>query len=181
LLPLRKSEILMVNRIVKIVLAVALLAMIVWQFSVGNIGNGIMLILLLSLVVLSIFKDERILWAFYQLRKQKPQKAQAVLAKIKRPELLIGSQEAYYYYLTGLVESQLNSLTRAEKFFRKALNMGLRMKHDQAMAKLNLAGICMSKRKKREATTLLAEAKKLDKHKMLADQIKMLQQQLKRI
>lgn len=171
----------MVNRVVKIVLTALFLGLTVWQFYMGNIGNGIMFTLLMGLVVLSIFKDERVLWAFFQLRRQKPEKAQAVLTKIKRPELLIGSQEAYYYYLTGLVESQLNSLTKAEKFFRKALNMGLRMKHDQAMAKLNLAGICMSKRKKREATTLLAEAKKLDKHKMLTDQIKMLQQQLKRI
>jgi len=171
----------MVNRIVKIVLIIAFLGLAVWQFYLVNIGTGILFVLLMSLVVLSIFKDERILWAFYHLRKQKPEKAQKVLAKIKQPELLIKSQEAYYYYLTGLIESQLNSLTRAEKYFRKALNMGLRMKHDQAMAKLNLAGICMSKRKKREATTLLAEAKKLDKHKLLSDQIKMLQQQLKRI
>lgn len=171
----------MVNRIVKIGLVVVFTGLAVWQFYYGNIGNGIMLVLLLGLVVLSIFKDERVLWAFFQLRRQKPEKAQAILSKINRPDLLIGSQEAYYYYLLGLVESQLNSLTKAEKFFRKALNLGLRMKHDQAMAKLNLAGICMSKRKKREATTLLAEAKKLDKHKLLTDQIKMLQQQLKRI
>lgn len=171
----------MINRIVKIVFSAAFLGLSVWQFSMGNIGNGIMWILLMGLVILLLFKDERVLWAFFQLRRQKPEKAQKILARIKRPDLLLGSQEAYYYYLWGLVESQLNSLTKAEKFFRKALNMGLRMKHDQAMAKLNLAGICMSKRKKREATTLLAEAKKLDKHKILSDQIKMLQQQLKRI
>lgn len=171
----------MVNRIVKIALIVAFLGLTVWQFTLGNIGNGILFILLLGLVVLSVFKDERILWAFLQLRRQKPEKARSALQKIKQPEMLFKSQQAYYYYLLGLVESQLSSLTSAEKYFRKALNMGLRMKHDQAMAKLNLAGICMSKRKKREATTLLAEAKKLDKHKMLADQIKMLQQQLKRI
>lgn len=181
LLPLRKLLMTMVNRIVKITLAVLFLALTVWNFYLGNIGYGILFVLFLGLVILSIFKDERVLWAFFQLRRQKPAKAQSVLASIKRPDLLIGSQEAYYYYLLGLVESQLNSLTKAEKFFRKALNMGLRMKHDRAMAKLNLAGICMSKRKKREATTLLAEAKKLDKHKMLTDQIKMLQQQLKRI
>lgn len=171
----------MLNRIVKIVLIVAFLGLSVWQFIGGHIGNGIMLVLLMGLVILTVFKDERVLWAFFQLRRQKPEKAQKILARIKKPELLVGKQEAYYYYLWGLVESQLNSLTKAEKFFRKALNMGLRMKHDQAMAKLNLAGICMSKRKKREATTLLAEAKKLDKHNMLDDQIKMLKQQLKRI
>ena len=55
------------------------------------------------------------------------------------------------------------------------------MKHDMAMAKMSLAGIMMQKRRKREATLLLAEAKKLDKHGMLTDQVKMMQQQMKRI
>ena len=35
------------------------------------------------------------------------------------------------------------------------------MDHDLAMAKLSLAGILIQKRRKREATTLLNEAKKL--------------------
>jgi hypothetical protein len=39
----------------------------------------------------------------------------------------------------------------------------------------------MQKRRKREATTLLQEAKKLDKQNMLAEQIKMMSQQLKKI
>ena len=39
----------------------------------------------------------------------------------------------------------------------------------------------MQKRRKREATTLLSEAKKLDKNNMLNEQIRMMQQQLKRI
>lgn len=140
-----------------------------------------MFIFLIGLVVLFIFKDERILWAFYQLRKNRPEKTREILDKIKRPDLLVKSQEGYYYYLLGLVESQVNSLTKAEKFFKRALSIGLRMDHDKAMAKLNLAGICLAKRKKREAVQLLAEAKKLDKHKMLSDQIKMIQEQLKRI
>jgi hypothetical protein len=41
-----------------------------------------------------------------------------------------------------------------------------------AMAKLNLAGIAMSKNRKREAQILLTEAKKLDKHNMLDNQIR---------
>ena len=55
------------------------------------------------------------------------------------------------------------------------------MDFDLAMVKLSLAGIMMQKRKKREAQELLSDAKKLDKQKMLTDQIKMLQQQLKKI
>ena len=55
------------------------------------------------------------------------------------------------------------------------------MNHDLAMAKLQLAGVAMTKRRKREATNLIAEAKKLDKHGMLKEQIQMLKQQMKKI
>ena len=103
------------------------------------------------------------------------------LNKIKNPESsLTKKQVGYYNYLFGIIYSQKN-LTQAEKFFKKAISIGLSMDHDLAMAKLSLAGILIQKRRKREATTLLNEAKKLDKQKMLIDQIKMMQQQMKRI
>ena len=76
--------------------------------------------------------------------------------------------------------SQTN-ITKAEKYFRRAIKLGLAMDQDLAMAKLNLAGIAMTKRRKREATMLLSEAKKLDKHNMMTDQIRMMKQQLKKI
>lgn len=103
------------------------------------------------------------------------------LDKIKDPEkALTQKQQGYYWYLHGLMVSQSN-ITQAEKHFRKAIRLGLSMDHDLAMAKLNLAGIAMTKRRKREATMLLAEAKKLDKHGMMADQIRMMKDQMKRI
>ena len=55
------------------------------------------------------------------------------------------------------------------------------MSHDIAMAKLSLAGIMMQKRRKREAQSLLSEAKSFDKHNMLSAQIKLMQEQMKRI
>lgn len=76
--------------------------------------------------------------------------------------------------------SQTN-LNQAEKFFKKAISLGLSMDQDLALAKLNLAGIAMSRRRKLEATNLLNEAKKLDKHNMLKDQIAMMKEQLKKI
>ena len=54
------------------------------------------------------------------------------------------------------------------------------MDQDMAMAKLNLAGIAMTKNRKMEATNLLNEAKKLDKQNMLKEQITMMKQQLKK-
>lgn len=74
--------------------------------------------------------------------------------------------------------SQTN-MNEAEKYFKNAINFGLSMDHDLAMAKLNLAGIAFSKRRKQEAQKLLGEAQKLDKRGMLDDQIKMMKQQMK--
>ena len=55
------------------------------------------------------------------------------------------------------------------------------MDQDLALAKLQLAGIALTKRRKIEATKLMNEAKKLDKQNMLKDQLKMMKDQLKRI
>lgn len=171
----------MINRVIKIIIALALFAYSIYQFYEGNIGEGIGLIFLVAIVVLLIFRNEHIMLAFWFLRKNKLEKASKALSRVKHPEQLLKKQEAYYYYLTGLIESQLNGVGKSEKYFKRALSIGLRMNQDKAVAKLNLAAIAMYKRRKREATTLLSEVKKLDKHNMLADQIKQLQQQMKKV
>lgn len=170
----------MYNKEIKVALALIILACSIFLFNSGEIGYGIVVLIIMGLVILSIFKDERIVKAFYHLRKNDMQKAASTLSKIKHPEKLIRSQEAYYYYLNGLILSQ-TQMNQSERFFKKALSIGLRTDTDKAVAKLNLAGVAMSRRKKREATTLITEAKKLDKHNMLDEQLKMMKQQLKRI
>ncbi len=171
----------MFSKYIKLVIAVGIVAAAVFQFVDENIMNGIMLLLLAGVFVFFYYKNEFLLLAFLQIRKQNFPGAQKWLAYIKNPSsALIKSQEAYYYFLQGLMLTQ-TSMTKAEKLFKKALNLGLSMDHDIAMAKLNLAGVAMHKRRKREATTLLNEAKKLDKHGMLGDQIKMMKDQMKKM
>lgn len=171
----------MLNRIIKYVLIAVSFGWTVYQFYLGHIGNGILFVFITALLVLSLFRHELVMLAFVQLRRGKFDKAARTLARIKRPDLLIKTQEAYYFYLLGLIESQTNSPIKAEKYFRKALGLGLRMKTDQAVAKLSLAGIAVMKRKKREAINLLNDVKKLDKNKLLEDQVKMISTQMKRI
>lgn len=171
----------MINRILKIVIASILFIYSIYQFYEGNIWSGIGLILLIGIVILFIFRNEHIMLAFWFLRKNNLPKAGKALSRVKHPDQLLKKQEAYYYYLTGLIESQLQGIGKAEKYFKKALSIGLRMDQDKAVAKLNLAAIAMYKRRKREATMLLSESKKLDKHNMLADQIKQISQQLKKV
>ena len=171
----------MFNKNLKLIIAALILGYSGYQFVEGNIGNGIALILLALIFIFLYFRNEMILLAFLRMRKQDMEGTQKWLDRIKNPEsALITKQQGYYNYLHGILHSQKN-LTQAEKYFKKALKLGLTMDYDVAMAKLSLAGIAMQKRRKREATMLLNEAKKLDKNKMLTDQIKMLQQQMKKI
>jgi hypothetical protein len=170
----------MFNKIIKLILAVLVFAFAIYQFTEDYIANGILLILLSGMFVLLYFKNEMIILAFLRLRKQDFAGTKKWLSKIKNPEAaLTKKQQGYFNYLHGLILSQTN-MTKAEKYFRTAIRLGLSMKHDLAMAKLNLAGIAMTKRRKREAQILLKEAKTLDKHNMLADQIKMMKQQMKK-
>ena len=170
----------MFNKIIKLIIAAGIIAYAVYQFTESNIGNGIMLILLSSIFIFLYFKNEFILLAFLKLRKQDFEGATKWLNMIKNPEAaLVKKQQGYYNYLHGIMVAQSN-MNESERYFKKAIDLGLSMDHDLAMAKLNLAGIAFSKRRKQEATKLLSEATKLDKQGMLSEQIKMMKDNMKR-
>lgn len=170
----------MYNKNIKLVIAALIIAYAIYQFTEGYIGNGIMFILLSTIFVFLYYKNEFILLAFLKLRKQDFAGAKRWLDKIKNPSnALVKKQEGYYNYLHGIMVSQTN-INEAEKYFKKAVSLGLTMDHDLAMAKLNLAGIAFSKRRPQEAKILLSEAQKLDKRNMLTDQIKMMKDSMKK-
>ena len=172
----------MFHKNIKLVLAGLLVAFSIYLFSVGgNIGNGIFILLLSIIPIFLYFKNEFILLAFLKLRSQDFPGAQKWLTYIKNPEAaLIKKQQGYFNYLHGLMVSQTN-LNEAERYFKKAIALGLSMDQDLALAKLQLAGIAMTRRRKMEATSLLNQAKKLDKQNMLKDQIKMKKDQMKKM
>ncbi|NQX81766.1 MAG: DUF2892 domain-containing protein [Flavobacteriaceae bacterium] len=171
----------MFHKNIKLGLAAATIGWAAFEFYQIHIGNGISILLLSSIFVFFYFKNEFLLLAFMKLRKQDFKGSNKWLSYIKKPEsALIQKQQGYFYYLQGLMLSQTN-MTKSEKLFKKALELGLSMKHDLAMAKLNLAGIALSKRRKREATMYLTEAKKDDKYGMLKEQIAMMKKQMKKI
>ncbi len=171
----------MFHKNIKLILAGIIIITGIWQFTESNIGNGIFLLLLSLIFIFLYFKNEFILLAFLKLRKQDFPGAQKWLAYIKNPEAsLVRKQQGYFQYLHGLMLSQTN-IMQAEKHFKKALELGLSMDTDIAIAKLNLAGVAMTRRRKLEATNLLNEVKKLDKQGLLKDQIKMMKEQMKKI
>ena len=171
----------MFHRKIKLIIAGLIIVTGVWQFTESNIGNGIFLFLLSAIPIFLYFKNEFILLAFLKLRKQDFEGAKKWLAYIKKPEAaLVKKQQGYFNYLHGIMLSQTN-INQSEKYFKKAIAIRLSMDQDLALAKLQLAGIAMTRRRKMEATNLLNEAKKLDKQNMLKDQIKMMKDQMKKM
>jgi tetratricopeptide (TPR) repeat protein len=171
----------MFPKVIKLILAIITTGYAIYQFIDDYIGNGILFVLLSGMFILLYFKNEIIFLAFLRLRKQDFEGTEKWLSRISNIEKnLVRKQQGYYNYLMGIIQSQKN-LTQAEKYFKSALKLGLSMNHDLAMAKMSLAGIYLQKRRKREAQQLLTEAKKLDKHGMLSGQLKMIQQQMKKI
>jgi hypothetical protein len=73
------------------------------------------------------------------------------------PSQLHRSQYGYFHYLQALTLAQDNP-AKVEPLMRKALDYGLNMKQDRAMATLNLAA-ALQKGRKPEAQRLLEEAK----------------------
>ena len=171
----------MFHKNIKLFIAAAIIITAIWQFTESEIGNGIFLLLLSLIFIFLYFKNEFILLAFLKLRKQDFDGAKKWLSYIKNPAAaLVTKQQGYYEYLHGLMLSQTN-LLQAEKHFKRAISLGLNMDTDLAVAKLNLAGVALSRRRKIEATNLMNEAKKLDKQGLLKDQIKMMKDQMKKI
>lgn len=168
------------NKYIKIVIAALLiLGGLAMMFFTRNLGWGIVIFLLAALPIFLFFKNEYILLAFWQLRKQNMEKAVTYLDKITNyKSQLHQSQYGYFHYLQGLALAQEHP-TKVEPLMRKALEYGLNMKHDRAMATLNLAAAAISKGRKQEGQKLLEEAKRLDTSGMMTDQIKMMKDQLK--
>ena len=167
------------NKYIKFLIAALIIAAGVYLMMNRNIGWGIVLVLLSAIPIFLFFKNEFILAAFWFLRKQNTGKATHWLSKITNYESqLHKSQFGYFHYLQGLVLAQ-DQPAKVEPLMRKALEFGLNMKHDRAMATLNIAAGAMQKGRRQEAQKLLEEAKKLDSAGMMTEQIKMMRDQMK--
>jgi Tfp pilus assembly protein PilF len=164
------------TRILKIGIATASFAYMVYLFATGYWGQGIGMFFVTALLVLVCLRSMRLVLAFFKLRQQDMEKAKTWLERIKVNHLW-PNQRGYYHFLMGSIEGQKN-MAAAEKHFREALKLGLRYDHDKAMANLNLSALQAGKRKKREAIHFLTEAKKYDTKNMMKNEIKMLNKQI---
>lgn len=168
----------MISLLLKLILSLGSLAYTVYLFSDGSWGWGIFMIFVSAFFTLFIFRNQNIILAALQMRQQNVVKAQKHLSRIKQPQFLMKGQRAYFYYLMALASQQEVKMSQTESLLRKALSIGLKRDHDKAMARINIAAVCMQTGRRREAETLLNEAKKLDTKGMLLEYIKEMKKQM---
>lgn len=169
----------MIGFFIKCALALGSLWATISLFGNGYWGWGIVMILVTAFIGIFFFRHERIILAFYYMRLGNQDKAKHHFNKITAPQFLPKKQRAYVVYMQSVLNAQESGFAKTEQGLRKALAIGLRTSHDNAIARMHLAGVCAQTGRRQEAVQLLAEAKKIDKSGMLKDQISMLQNQLK--
>lgn len=167
----------MIAFIIRSGLAAGLLFLTIFSFYTGHWGWGIVLIPTTIIVGATFIYNENLAFSLNHMRMGNQEKAKKYINRID-PRFLPRRQHAYVLYLQAMFNSQDIGFAKSETMLRRALEMGLRRGHDQAMARLHLAGVCAQTGRRQEALNLLAEAKKLDNSGMMKDQIKMMQAQL---
>jgi len=169
----------MIRFIIKCAIALASLGLTIALFYNGFWGWGIVMILWLVIIGFTFFRDERMILALNAMRSGDTDKAKDKINKITHPQFLLKKQHAYVLFLKAVLGTQDLGFAKSEELLRKAMGMGLRTGQDNAVARMHLAGICAQTGRKKEALTLLAEAKKLDESGAMKEQIVQMQQQLK--
>jgi len=170
----------MISFLVKCILALLSLLYTINLFAHGSWGWAIVMIFVTAFIGIFFFRHERVILAFYHMRSGNQEKARINFNKITFLRVLPKRQRAFVIYMQAVLNSQQTSFSKTEQALRKALSIGLRAKHDKALARMHLAGVCAQTGRVPEAVKLLAEAKKIDTSGMLKDQINSLQSQLKR-
>src|SRR5690606_11489142 len=133
------------NKYIKLVIAILMIAGGIFMITEREYAWGTILIVLSAIPILLFFRNEYILLAFWQMRKQNIEGAKKWMNKITRPESqLVRKQMGYYNYMMGITEAQSN-VNLAEKYMRKALEYGLSLKHDRAKEKRRVAGAVKAK------------------------------------
>ena len=163
----------MLIRLLKILIAAASCAYSIHLFTGGYTGAGIGMVILTILLALMSLRSMRLVMAFVYLRQQKMDDAKKWLGRV-RVNQLWPKQRGYYYFLMGSLTMEQN-MNDAERLLKQALSLGLKHKHDEAAAKLNLAVVASTRRKVGEATKLLNECKRLDEKGAMTKDIKMVE------
>jgi tetratricopeptide (TPR) repeat protein len=140
----------------------------------GATGLGVSAILLVLQVRFGTVQQ-----AMKQLNKGDFNKAAKLLGQIKKPNQLSKLARAYYFFCNGYIHMSRNQFELAKAAFQAALETGLKLETDQAIAQISLANIFAMEGKKAKAKEHLKIAKSLESNDSVADAVAKVESQIK--
>lgn len=143
-----------------------------WNFySSGNMTSTYMVLIGVGLIVWGYFKNGTVYLAFQQLKKENYDKAEQLLGKVSKPELLKKSQKSYYHFTKGFIELNKQKTDSAFEELKSALDLGLRTQNDTSIVTLHLASIELERKNLEEAKGFLNLTKELNHKPNLSPEI----------
>ena len=106
-------------------------------------------------------------------------KCEREINKVKRPDKIPGKLQGYYYFCQGYIHHHHKRQAEAAAAFASALEKGLRMENDQAVAHVSIAHYEASQGKKAQANKHLKAAKELKHNEAVDSAIQQVEQQLR--
>ncbi|RQO31441.1 hypothetical protein DBR32_05625 [Taibaiella sp. KBW10] len=140
------------------------------------------------LLVLATLLSVSLLWGYYKLgtvylalgklRRNQLEEAETIINLNTKPERLMKNRRAYFYYIKAYLAREKDDFSTAKNLFELALDEGLRVEQDKAIALLSLADIAVIKGEKEVARSYLQRMKGLKVQPQLMPQIQQMQQYL---
>lgn len=160
----------------------ALMVLCIVIAIVASVFNFKILLVLATLLSLSL------LWGYYSLgtvylalnrmRRNRLEEAESILNLTTKPQRLIKSRRGYYYFIKAFLAREKDDFSSAKNLFELALDEGISLEQDKAVALLSLADIAVINGNKEAARSYLQRMKGLKVQPQLMPQIRQMQQYL---
>ncbi|WP_257658415.1 tetratricopeptide repeat protein [Parapedobacter lycopersici] len=146
-------------RIVVLLLALLLLIYAIYAHvyqSVALIIGG------MGYLIWSHFREGTVFLASQAFQQHDFEKAQRLLADIKKPEYLRKKRRNYYEFMSGNLALKAGDYDAAERHFQIASRLPFRRPNDKAIILVNLANINLHKKDYERVRAYIAVARKLE-------------------
>ena len=147
------------------------LASAIYLAYVGQWGTALLAGVLLVLLWYVHRRLGPVFMALRKLYKGNVAACEYHLATVKRPNKLPSIQKGYYHFCRGYIAMQRNERDDAVDAFTSALEHGLRLENDRAVAHVSLASLYQQRGTKAKARENLNAAKALKHNKVVAQAI----------
>lgn len=166
------------NPVIRLIAAILVLAAAV-VFGLANQWVPMTVSLVIGgILVLMHFRLGPVMMALRYLYRGNIAKTKFYLKKVKDPDKLPASHRGYYHFCKGYLTMQQNRRDEAKAHFEKALDGGLRLGNDKAVAHVSLAQLYGQDRNRKEAKRHLEKAETFKYNKAVAQAIEQVKKQL---